>query len=97
MGKKLTDPSLKESAEKTEPAFDPSQLVEPQAEFDPSQLVEPQASVAATTPPPVVAQAGAAPAPSVAPAPTINDPATLATVLPDRRDQVLAARLRGTA
>ena len=55
----------------------------------------PQASVAATTPPPVVAQAGAAPAPSAAPAPTINDPATLATVLPDQRDQVLAARLRG--
>ena len=54
-----------------------------------------QPSVAATTPPPVVAQAGAAPAPSAAPAPTNNDPATLAAVLPDQRDQALAARLRG--
>ena len=77
-------------------------VVEPEQETPPSELgpvsqapAQTQPSVAATTPPPVVAQAGAAPAPSAAPAPTNNDPATLAAVLPDQRDQALAARLRG--
>jgi len=48
--------------------------------------------VAATTPPPVAAQAGVRPAPSAAPAPTSM---ANAITLPDPRDQLLAARLRG--
>ncbi len=60
-------------------------------------VLQPQ-QVAATLAPPGVAQAGPTTAPSVGPASsTTTDPATLAAIIPNPRDQVLAARLRGTA
>jgi hypothetical protein len=70
----------------------------PASDFDPSRLVPvseapaPTEPVAATTPPPVAAQAGAATAPSAASAPTSM---ANAITLPNPQDQILAARLRG--
>tara|TARA_S200000501_G_scaffold71269_1_gene63246 strand:- start:4983 stop:9305 length:4323 start_codon:yes stop_codon:yes gene_type:complete len=63
-----------------------------------AQPVQQSQQVAATLAPPGVAQAGPTTAPSVGPASsTTTDPATLAAIIPNPRDQVLAARLRGTA
>ena len=63
-----------------------------------AQPVQQPQQVAATLAPPGVAQAGPTTAPSVGPASsTTTDPATLAAIIPNPRDQVLAARLRGTA
>ena len=63
-----------------------------------AQPVQQPQQVAATLAPPGVAQAGPTTAPLVGPASsTTTDPATLAAIIPNPRDQVLAARLRGTA
>lgn len=76
----------------------PEEAPAPASDFDPSRLVPvseaptPTEPVAATTPPPVAAQAGAATAPSAASAPTSM---ANAITLPNPQDQILAARLRG--
>jgi hypothetical protein len=57
-----------------------------------SQAPQTSQQVAATTPPPVVAQAGPATAPSAGPAPNLT---ANAITLPNPQDQILAARLRG--
>jgi hypothetical protein len=83
MGRRLDEPLVEEEA----PAdFDPSRLVPVSEAPTPSQ------PVAATTPPPVAAQAGVRPAPSAAPAPTSNATAPSAAVLPNPADQLIAAR-----
>ena len=84
------DPPTEPQVEET-PTLD----LEPVSQAQPVQ--QPQ-QVAATLAPPGVAQAGPTTAPSVGPASsTTTDPATLAAIIPNPRDQVLAARLRGTA
>tara|TARA_Y100000994_G_scaffold4801_1_gene4699 strand:+ start:8931 stop:12881 length:3951 start_codon:yes stop_codon:yes gene_type:complete len=89
-GRSLVEPVQEPQVEET-PTLD----LEPVSQAQPVQ--QPQ-QVAATLAPPGVAQAGPTTAPSVGPASsTTTDPATLAAIIPNPRDQVLAARLRGTA
>jgi len=61
-----------------------------------AQPVQQPQQVAAVTAPPVAAQAGVGDPLSTSAPNTTTDPATLAAIIPNPRDQVLAARLRGT-
>ena len=62
-----------------------------------SQAQPVQQPVAAAPAPPVAAQAGVGSPLSTSAPNTNTDPATLAAIIPDPRDRVLAERLRGTA